>query len=96
MSLLTGIVFGLAPAWQAASAALVDVLKEGGRGSHSSLGRWMRTGLLVAEVALSMMLLVGAALLLRSFANVTGIDPGFRAGRRPHVPRLAAERHLSR
>ena len=60
------------------SAALVDVLKDGGRGSHSSIGRWMRTGLLVAEVALSMMLLVGAALLLRSFANVTGIDPGFR------------------
>jgi putative ABC transport system permease protein len=78
LSLLTGIVFGLAPAWQAASAALVDVLKDGGRGSTSSLGRWMRTGLLVAEVALSMVLLVGAALLLRSFANVTGIDPGFR------------------
>jgi putative ABC transport system permease protein len=78
VSLLTGIVFGLAPAWQAVSAALVDVLKDGGRGTHSSVGRWMRTGLLVAEVALSMVLLVGAALLLRSFANVTGIDPGFR------------------
>jgi putative ABC transport system permease protein len=77
VSLLTGIVFGLAPAWQAASAALVDVLKDGGR-SHSPIGRWMRTSLLVAEVALSMVLLVGAALLLRSFANVTGIDPGFR------------------
>jgi putative ABC transport system permease protein len=78
VSLLTGIVFGLAPAWQAASAALVDVLKDGGRGSHSPIGRWMRTGLLITEVALSMVLLVGAALLLRSFANVTGIDPGFR------------------
>jgi putative ABC transport system permease protein len=78
VSLLTGIVFGLAPAWQAVSAALVDVLKDGGRGSSSSIGRWMRSGLLVAEVALSMVLLVGAALLLRSFANVTGIDPGFR------------------
>jgi putative ABC transport system permease protein len=78
VSLLTGIVFGLAPSWQAASAALVDVLKDGSRGSSSSIGRWMRTGLLIAEVALSMVLLVGAALLLRSFANVTGIDPGFR------------------
>ena len=78
VSLLTGIVFGLAPAWQVASAALVDVLKEGGRSSSGSVGRWMRSGLLVAEVALSMVLLVGAALLLRSFANVTGIDPGFR------------------
>jgi putative ABC transport system permease protein len=78
VSLLTGIVFGLAPAWQAASAALVDVLRDGGRGSHSPIARWMRSGLLIAEVALSMMLLVGAALLLRSFANVTGIDPGFR------------------
>jgi putative ABC transport system permease protein len=54
------------------------VLKDGGRGSNSSLGRWMRNGLLIAEVAISMVLLVGAALLLRSFANVTGIDPGFK------------------
>ena len=79
VSLLTGIVFGLAPAWQAASAALVDVLKDGGRGSHSSIGRWMRSRRCWSPKSRSsMVLLVGAALLLRSFANVTGIDPGFR------------------
>jgi putative ABC transport system permease protein len=78
VSLVTGIVFGLAPAWQAARAGVADVLKEGGR-SATSGARWVRSGLLVVEVALSMVLLVGAALLLRSFAQVTGVDPGFRA-----------------
>ena len=79
MSMLTGLLFGLAPAWQATRAGLGAVLKEGGRSSSSAGGRWVRNTLLVAEVALSIVLLVGATLLLRSFAKVTGIDPGFRA-----------------
>ena len=57
-----------------------EVLKEGGRSSVTSSGRWLRNGLMVAEVALSIVLLVGAVLLLRSFGRITGVDPGFRAG----------------
>ena len=79
LSVVTGIVFGLAPAWQASRAGLGAVLKEGGRSSSTSGGRWMRNALLVAEVALSIVLLVGAALLLRSFSQITSVDPGFRA-----------------
>jgi putative ABC transport system permease protein len=77
VSLMTGILFGLAPAWQASRTTTAGVLKEGGRSSTSSRGRWVRASLLVGEVALSLVLLVGASLLLRSFAKVTGVNPGF-------------------
>jgi putative ABC transport system permease protein len=77
VSLLTGVLFGLAPAWQASRGGVGAVLKEGGRSSVTSGGRWIRSVLLVAEVALSLVLLVGASLLLRSFAKITGVDPGF-------------------
>ena len=76
-SALTGILFGLAPAWQVSRARSATALKEGGRSSTTSGGRWVRSGLLVAEVALSIVLLVGATLLLRSFARITSVDPGF-------------------
>jgi putative ABC transport system permease protein len=78
VSLATGILFGLAPAWQASRRTIGSVLKEGGRASTAASGRWVRSGLLVAEVAMSIVLLVGAALLLRSFARVTSVDPGFQ------------------
>jgi putative ABC transport system permease protein len=78
VSLVTGILFGLAPAWQASRTTIGSVLKEGGRSSTASSGRWVRSGLLIAEVAMSIVLLVGAALLLRSFAKLTSVDPGFR------------------
>ncbi|HEX6322257.1 MAG TPA: ABC transporter permease [Vicinamibacterales bacterium] len=81
LTLTTGVLFGLAPAWQASRAGLGAVLKEGGRSSSTSGGRWVRSALLVGEVALSLMLLVGAALLLRSFTNLTSVDPGFDADR---------------
>jgi putative ABC transport system permease protein len=77
-SVAVGIVFGLAPAWHVTRTTLGDVLKEGGRGSSSSGGRWARNGLLILEVALSIVLLVGATLLLRSFARLTSVDPGFK------------------
>ncbi len=80
-SLFTGIVFGLAPAWQASRTGLGGVLKEGGRSSTGSGGRWIRHALLVVEVALSIVLLVGATLLLRSFARLTHVDPGFQPER---------------
>jgi len=81
VTLATGVLFGLAPAWQASRSSLGAVLKEGGRSSTGSGGRWLRNSLLVAEVALSIVLLVGASLLLRSFAKITSIDPGFRPER---------------
>jgi putative ABC transport system permease protein len=81
VSLATGVIFGLVPAWQASRAGLGTVLKEGGRSSSTSGGRWVRSTLLVAEVALSIVLLVGASLLLRSFAKLTSVDPGFTPDR---------------
>jgi putative ABC transport system permease protein len=76
-ALVTGVLFGLAPAWQVSRARAAAVLKEGGRSSTTSGARWVRSSLLVVEVALSIVLLVGAALLLRSFAKITSVDPGF-------------------
>jgi putative ABC transport system permease protein len=79
LCVVTGIVFGLVPAWQASRTNVGEVMKEGGRASTGSGGRWLRNALVMAEVALSLVLLVGAALLLRSFSRLTHVDPGFRA-----------------
>jgi putative ABC transport system permease protein len=76
-SIATGLLFGLFPAWQSTRAAIGAVLKEGGRSATAGGGRWVRSGLLVVEVALSIVLLTGAALLLRSFDRLTNVAPGF-------------------
>ncbi|HEU4893788.1 MAG TPA: ABC transporter permease [Vicinamibacterales bacterium] len=76
LTIATGFLFGLAPAWQAARGGVGAVLKDSGR-STGTRGHRVRGLLLVAEVALSLVLLVGAALLIRSFARLTNIDPGF-------------------
>jgi putative ABC transport system permease protein len=76
---VTGILLGLAPALASARRALSSGLREGGRGSTGSarMNR-LRDVFTVAEVAFSLMLLVGAGLLLRSFARLTAVEPGFR------------------
>ena len=77
LSLLASLVFGLAPALQVSRAGLHDALKEGTRGAGLRRTRGRRL-LVAAEVALSAVLLIGAALLGRSFARLTSVDPGFR------------------
>ncbi|MEO6238593.1 MAG: FtsX-like permease family protein, partial [Vicinamibacterales bacterium] len=77
-----GILLGLLPAWQGSRADLNEVLKDGGRGSSGGRERTrLRSGLVVAEVALSLLLLVGAGLMVRSFLNLQLVDIGFRADR---------------
>ena len=79
VSLLTGLLFGLAPALQAGRADLVPALKEGGRGTSGGTSRQRtRAALTVAEVALAVVLLAGSGLLMRSFAKLTAVDPGFQ------------------
>jgi putative ABC transport system permease protein len=78
ISALTGLVFGLAPALQAGRLNLQEALRDGARGSGQSGRRArLRNGLVVLEVALSLVLLVGASLFVRSFLNMQSASPGF-------------------
>ncbi|HEY6660198.1 MAG TPA: ABC transporter permease, partial [Pyrinomonadaceae bacterium] len=78
ISLFSGIVFGLAPALQVSKPNLNDSLKEGSR-QNSGSSHHLRSSLVVFEVALSLMLLIGAGLLARSFLSLLKTNPGFNA-----------------
>ncbi len=93
ISMITGIAFGLVPAIRASSPALQRSLRDGARGATSGGGR-LRNGLVVAEVALAMVLAVGAGLMTRSFIKLTHVDLGFAPESRVAVNfTLSSERH---
>ena len=78
-AVVAGILFGVAPAWQISRLDRYELLKEGGRANTGSLGRQqLRAALVVAEVALALVLLVGAGLFLRSLAALEAVNPGFQ------------------
>ena len=80
IAVLLGLVVGAVPALQLAGFNLNSVLREEGRGGTASRGaRYVRRSLVVAQVALAFILLIGAGLLLASFRQLLGVDPGFRA-----------------
>ncbi len=79
ISLLTGVLFGVVPALRTSAGDLQRDLRSGGRGLAGDGGTRLRSGLVVAEVALAMMLVVGGSVMTRSFLALLAVDPGFRA-----------------
>jgi predicted permease len=79
-AIAAGMLFGIAPAWQISRLDRFDALKEGGRSGTAGMSRQrMRAGLVIGEVALALVLLVGAGLFLRSLASLQEVNPGFQA-----------------
>jgi putative ABC transport system permease protein len=78
VSILTGVVFGLAPAWSAARAEVAEALKESARSTTASgAGHHIRKILVTSELALALVLLVGAGLLIKGFSRLRSVNPGF-------------------
>jgi putative ABC transport system permease protein len=77
--LLTGVLCGLAPALRASRINLQDAIKEGARGSSSGSNKRLNNTFVVSQLALSLVLLIGAALFVQSFRNLLNVNPGFRA-----------------
>jgi len=77
VSLLAGLLFGLAPALQNSKVSLTEALKKGGRGTSGEGKARLQSTLVVSEVALAVLLLLGAGLLLQSFLHLTRVNPGF-------------------
>ncbi len=77
IAVATGLIFGFAPALHSSRTDLQNSLKDGTRTVSDHRGHWIRKGLVVAEIALALTLLVGAGLLIRSFARLQQVDPGF-------------------
>ena len=77
LSLLTGIIFGLAPAWRSTNVDLTPALKDSGRSSSTVSRSLLSRGLVVTQVALSLLLLIGAGLFVRTLLNLQRVEPGF-------------------
>ncbi len=80
VSVLTGIVFGLAPALRVSVVHLHETLKQGGKTSAASSRHPLRSILVVIEIALAVLVLIGAGLMIRTFRHLQDVDPGFRTG----------------
>jgi putative ABC transport system permease protein len=79
LAILTGLVVGLAPALHISRGALVESLKSGGRGAAVSVSHRLRSGLVVGEIGLAVLLVIAAGLMIRSFWALSHVDPGFRS-----------------
>src|SRR5262249_60358750 len=77
LSLLTGIFFGLAPALRSTNVDLTPALKDSGRSSSAASRSLLGRGLVVTQVALSLLLLIGAGLFVRTLLTLQRVDPGF-------------------
>ncbi len=78
LSIVTGLIFGASPAWGASKPDLREGLSQTTRGAGLSAGRWLRSALVVIQLALSLVLLAGALLMVQAFTRVARLDPGVR------------------
>ncbi|MEW6209483.1 MAG: ABC transporter permease [Acidobacteriota bacterium] len=81
VSIITGAIFGIVPAVNASRTDINSLLKEGARGSSAARSSLMRNTIVALEVAVSLVLLVGAGLMINSFYRLTRVDPGFKTER---------------
>jgi putative ABC transport system permease protein len=96
VSLVTGLVFGFVPAWSGSRSDAADALKQEGRTASAGLrGLRFRTVLAVGQMALALVLLVGAGLLFKSFAKLSAVDPGFNAEHVLSIPIRLPEMHYA-
>ncbi len=77
LALLTGLVFGLIPAWRASAPQIEETLREDSAGTTGSRRRRLQGGLVISEIAVALVLLVGAGLLVKSFIRLSNVNPGF-------------------
>ncbi len=78
LALVTGLLFGLAPALQLSRSAVADSLNSAGRDAAVSVSQWLRSSMAIAEVAFAVLLVISAGLLIRSFWALSHVDPGFQ------------------
>ncbi|HEY0565499.1 MAG TPA: ABC transporter permease, partial [Terriglobales bacterium] len=77
MTIVTGLIFGFAPAWRMANVNVGEILKQAGRGASGGMRSWVRNTLAASEIALATVLLIAAGLMLKTFANLRGVQLGF-------------------